>query len=337
MNILLIVAGFTTALLAAYFFSRLDGPLQIFDQPNERSLHSTPIPRTGGLAIWAGAIVGMVGANVFDPQFELAWLPSAVLLIGLVSFADDWSGVSVVSRLITHVVAAGVLLMDELTLQVIWLPGSAISLSPALGMGITVLFVVWMTNLYNFMDGMDGFAGGMAVIGFGAYAVAGSMGGNQTFLVFNVVIAASAAGFLVFNFPPARLFMGDVGSSPLGFLGGAVTLWANRDGILPLWSGILVFSPFIIDASVTLTTRVCRRERVWEAHKGHYYQRLVQAGWGHRKTTLAGYALMASCAASALMGVVSPPHWQWGIIGFWTIFYILLIAAIGRKLRPLIV
>src|SRR5262249_53435950 len=142
----------------------------------------------------------------------------------------------------------------------------------------------WMINLYNFMDGSDGLAGGMAAIGFGCYGIAALAGGDYLCATINLVVAASALGFLCFNFSPARLFMGDVGSVSLGFLAAVLDVVGWLRGDWPVWFGIVVFSPFIVDATVTLFKRALRGARVWEAHREHYYQRLVQSGWGHRKT-----------------------------------------------------
>jgi UDP-N-acetylmuramyl pentapeptide phosphotransferase/UDP-N-acetylglucosamine-1-phosphate transferase len=105
-------------------------------------------------------------------------------------------------------------------------------------------------------------------------------------------------------------------------------LWADRDGIFPLWIGVLVFSPFIVDASVTLIRRLMRHEKIWQAHKTHYYQRLVQLGWGHRKTVLAEYALMAASALTALLVLKLAPHSQWVVLAAWLLTYIVLATGI---------
>jgi UDP-N-acetylmuramyl pentapeptide phosphotransferase/UDP-N-acetylglucosamine-1-phosphate transferase len=172
--------------------------------------------------------------------------------------------------------------------------------------GLTGLFILWMINLYNFMDGMDGFAGGMAVIGFTTLAWLGRA--DAGFAAVNLTIAAASAGFLAYNFPPARLFLGDTGSTALGFLAAACSLWGSAAGLFPFWAALWVFSPFIVDATVTLLRRLMRGERVWEAHRSHYYQRLVLLGWGHRRTVLAEYVLMLACAGSAMLAVHLPTH-----------------------------
>jgi UDP-N-acetylmuramyl pentapeptide phosphotransferase/UDP-N-acetylglucosamine-1-phosphate transferase len=180
------------------------------------------------------------------------------------------------------------------------------------------------------MDGMDGFAGGMGVIGFGTLALLGGLAGNVAFLSVNLVIASAVAGFLVFNFPPARIFMGDTGSAALGLLAGGVSLWGAREGVFPFWIAVLVFSPFIVDATVTLLGRLRRGERVWQAHKTHYYQRLVQSGWGHRKTVIVEYGLMLACGASAVVGVHVGTTAQWLILVGWCLIYPALMRLVAR-------
>lgn len=103
-------------------------------------------------------------------------------------------------------------------------------------------------------------------------------GGVRYVFFISLIIAAAFAGFLIFNFPPARIFMGDTGSSTLGLLAATLSLWGARDGVFPVWIAVLVFSPFIVDATVTLFWRLLRHEKIWQAHKAHYYQQLVQTG-----------------------------------------------------------
>jgi UDP-N-acetylmuramyl pentapeptide phosphotransferase/UDP-N-acetylglucosamine-1-phosphate transferase len=254
------------------------------DRPNERSLHSQPIPRVGGLGIMAGALPALVVSGV-------SWvLPAAALMLSVVSFADDRKGLPIGMRFGAHFAAAAALLALGLPAGHLgwWLP-------------IVAVAVVWMTNLYNFMDGSDGLAGGMALFGFGACAVAAQSVGDTSLAAGAAGIAAAAGAFLVFNFHPARVFMGDAGSIPLGFLAAALGLVGWARGHWPLWFPVVVFGPFAADATVTLLRRMLRGERFWRPHRTHYYQRLVQLGWGHRRTALAAYGLMVLSAAAALV------------------------------------
>ena len=256
------------------------------DRPNERSLHEHPVPRTGGLAV----LIGIAAAPPFGGT-EL-WLPLGLaLMLAAVSFADDLKGLPVAARLGAHLAAAGVLAWYELSPIYLWQAA------------LIVLGIAWLTNLYNFMDGSDGLAGGMTLIGFAAYAVAAGRAHEPELATTCLCIAAAAAAFLVFNFHPARIFLGDVGSIPLGFLAGALGMVGWTDEAWPLWFPVAVFAPFIADATLTLARRLARGERVWQAHRDHYYQRMVRSGLGHRGTACIAYVLMLLCAGAGLIGL----------------------------------
>ena len=318
----------------SYLFTRRllrpSSPLLVLDRPNERSLHDRPTPRGGGIAIAAGIIVGGSAVGVGYQQFnDLPWLGLGAAGIATVSFLDDRFEVRPIIRLAVHSFVALILIHHGFVLGALQLPAIHWPVSLALGVALSCFFLVWFVNLYNFMDGMDGFAAGMAAVGFSCFGVLGVLGDHEGFALLSFVIAAAACGFLVFNFPPARIFMGDVGSSLLGFFAAALSLWADRENIFPLWIGILVFSPFIVDATLTLLRRAAGGERVWQAHKRHYYQRLVQLGWGHRRTVLWEYALMLACGVSALIATAAAPVVQWSILGLWVVLYSVLIGLVG--------
>jgi UDP-GlcNAc:undecaprenyl-phosphate/decaprenyl-phosphate GlcNAc-1-phosphate transferase len=198
--------------------------------------------------------------------------------------------------------------------------------------GLVVLFaVVWMTNLYNFMDGSDGLAGGMTFWGFTAYGVAALMHGNDTQAMLNFSIGAAALAFLYNNFHPAKVFMGDAGSIPLGFLAAAMGLWGWQQSLWPAWFPLLVFSPFVVDATVTLIKRAVRGEKVWQAHREHYYQRLVQIGWGHYYTALFEYALMLAAGASGVWAIHRSHETPWLLFLVWVVCYAVLMLALDWR------
>ena len=255
----------------------------MLDHPNDRSLHRRPVPRLGGVAMAAGVAVAAALIGEFP-----AWLVIALALV-LVSVVDDVRSLPVSIRLAGHLAAALALLLAA-PVSLAWPLASLLAIGTA-----------WMTNVYNFMDGSDGIAGGMALIGFGAYAIAAWSGGEYALSLLLASICSAALAFLAFNFPPARVFMGDAGSIPLGFAAAAVGILGWRVYALwPWWFPALVFSPFAVDATVTLLKRAARREPVWRAHRDHYYQRLVRMGWSHRRTALAEYAVMLVCAVAGL-------------------------------------
>jgi len=283
-----IASALVTLLLIAWMLKARDRlPL---DVPNDRSLHLLPVPRSGGLAIMAGVLAGFA---ILQTPLTVV-LPAATLVV--VSHFDDVRGLPIPVRLGTQLVAASGFAFGAL-------PNVALPL-------LIVLWILWMTNLYNFMDGSDGLAGGMTFIGFAFLAAGAWMSGDDAALIECTIVAAASAAFLLFNFPPARLFMGDAGSVPLGFLAAALSLSGWRDGDWPFWFPLVVFAPFIADATVTLLKRAAARERIWEAHNQHYYQRVVRLGWSHRRTALAEYALMLACGFTALWALREPLYLQ---------------------------
>ncbi len=315
-----------TLLISAAFTRHFCHPktiVCILDQPNERSLHTQPTPSTGGLAI----IVALVFASfltqlVYPIGPILINISLSVLLIASISLLDDWRHVAILQRLSIHFLAAYLLLWtNDFWITELVFPYFTWQLPLWIQIVFSVLFVVWMVNLYNFMDGMDGFAGGMAVFGFGTMAILGGLAEHVTFMLLNLLVVGAVLGFLIFNFPPAKIFMGDLGASTLGLLAVTFILWAKQQHIFALWIGLLLFSPFIIDATATLLRRLLQGEKIWLAHKTHYYQRLVEFGWGHKRTVLCEYGLMALCGLSAIWSTYLPMHGQWVLLACWAFIY----------------
>ncbi|MBI5626083.1 MAG: glycosyltransferase family 4 protein [Nitrosomonadales bacterium] len=305
----------TLSLIAAILSSKFGKKIQ--DIPNERSLHSAPIPRIGGIGLMAGVLSGwtlMLTSLVW-------WLVLPLIGLFIVSLLDDMRGLPVRQRMLAHVVAAAILVEGSGLLT-----GQNIVIALA-----ALLFMVWMTNLYNFMDGSDGLAGGMALFGFTTYGIAALTGDNNIFAMLNFSIGAAALGFLYYNFPPAKVFMGDAGSIPLGFLAAAMGVWGWQQGYWAVWFPLLVFSPFVVDASVTLVRRTLCRARITEAHREHYYQRAILMGFGHRNTAFAEYALMLLVGVSALWGIGLDVMSQAKLLAWWCAIYSGLLMWIDRR------
>lgn len=281
------------------------------DYPCARSLHTQPTPRIGGVAICAAAL----------PPLAFTWAPSIAAIaaaLAILSFAEDRYGVPAVIRFVAHL-TAGALVMSTFQHILPWLP-----------LVIGTVAIAWMTNLYNFMDGADGMAGSMTLVGFGAYAAAAMAHGNAELALANAVIAACAAGFLPFNLHPARTFLGDAGSIPLGFLAAAIGLSGWNVDTWPWWFPLVVFSPFIVDATLTLARRILAGEKFWQPHCSHYYQRLVRIGWGHRKTISAEFLLMVFCAILALAGLRLPVGAQYALLTGVLVLYAALATCVDR-------
>jgi len=329
-----------TFLLSAWLTYRLTHPqtiLYIVNEPNDRSLHIRPIPATGGVAILTAWLLSSSLTCLPEAScYPLSWMYLSGALIAVISLIDDYRHVPALYRLIIHFLAAYLFLSHtDFWLTDFTLPYLKWSLSPFWQISLTLLLVVWMVNLYNFMDGMDGFAAGMAILGFSSLAMLGGFANQNLFMTVNLLIVSSVAGFLLFNFPPAKIFMGDVGASSLGFLAATFSLWGNHAGIFPFWLALLIFSPFIVDATVTLMRRLLHGEKIWLAHKSHYYQRLVQLGWGHQRTVLWEYVLMAGCSSSALLAIHWPPMAQGLLLIGWGLIYGLLMYGIKKLERRL--
>ena len=320
-----LVAGAVSAVLTLALSRNAIGFLRIVDHPNERSLHQTPVPRTGGVAVVIGIALGLaIAVPMLAAPGPLGWIALAALLVGGISLLDDHRDVCQRYRLLAHAGAAMLLYLGGLRWEQLGLPGLDAALPDWLALGLTLLYSVWMINLYNFMDGMDGFAGGMAMFGFGALGILGWQAGDAGFALANAIIAAASAGFLTGNFPPARIFLGDMGSATLGLLAATFSLVGAQRGLFPLWMAWLAFSPFIVDATWTLLRRLIRGERIWQAHRSHHYQRLVLAGWSHRKTVLRSYLLMLACAATAVAARKMSAQDQWFMLAAWAVVYLFI-------------
>jgi len=247
----------------------------ILDHPNERSSHTVPTPRGGGLAVIGTVLVLWVAWSIFHGAAPAVWWSVAIaaLLAGF-SWLDDIRGLPVAMRLAAHFAAAlagiAALPPDSLVVQG-WLPFWADRL-------VAVLAWVWFINLFNFMDGIDGIAGTeTASIGLGLFILAVSIGAIPGPLP--VILAGAALGFLLWNWHPARIFLGDVGSVPLGYLLGGLLLGLAARG---QWAAALILPAYYLaDATITLVRRIAAREKVWQAHKRHFYQTALRGGASH--------------------------------------------------------
>ena len=279
------------------------------DVPNERSSHVVPTPRGGGLAIAAVVLLGLLGGTL------LGWLPARVgvgllgggVMVGVIGWLDDCYSLPARPRLLVHVAAA--------LWTLAWLGGfprldvgaGTVALGVA-GWVVAAVGIVWAVNFYNFMDGIDGIAGGEAV----AVGVAGGIlllrSGAPGLAGLSFLIAAASFGFLLWNWAPARIFMGDVGSGVLGYLFAALAVASENARAVPMLVWVLLLGVFVVDATVTLVRRALDREAVFNAHRKHAYQRAVQAGWSHARVSTLVLLLNAVLAALAYLAIRVPGH-----------------------------
>ena len=277
----------------------------ILDIPNQRSSHSRPTPRGGGIAVVGSIAIVWVAWWLLDLG-PGAWWPilAATGVLTLVSWADDLRGMPVWLRLGAHLacVIAGVSLLPEsqLVFQGVvpwWLDRIA-----------AVVVWLWFVNLYNFMDGIDGITS-VETIAIGGGLIIVSLVGNweHPAAALALVVAAAAAGFLPWNWNPARIFLGDVGSIALGYLCGWLLLVAAAEG----WWSVALILPlyYLADATITLVLRIIRRERIWHAHANHFYQHAVRRVSSHARISLAIAATNALLVVAAVAGVSLVSAW----------------------------
>lgn len=304
---LLVVGSFLVSLLVTHLVRYYAIRHSLIDIPNSRSSHSEPTPRGGGLAIvltWFLGLAILIVFERFDPRVGLALLVGGALVAGI-GWLDDRRGISAGARAVVHVLAA---------IWAVWCLGGFRSLNVgatvvSLGTAGSVLAVVgitWLVNLYNFMDGIDGLAGGeamsVALVGGVLLAHAGATG----FALAVFSLAAAVAGFLVLNWPPAKIFMGDVGSGLLGYALAVIALASERAGAVPSLVWVVLLGVFIVDATATLMYRFLKGERWYQAHRSHAYQRAVQSGYSHRVVTMTVLGLNGALALVAVGAIVYP-------------------------------
>lgn len=286
------VAGTVSLVGVARAYALQNGLLDI---ANARSSHAGTVPRGGGIAfvvmvLAAAAVVAARGR--MSPVDCIAWLGGG-LTVALVGYLDDHKGLSVATRLIAHLVTAIMAMYAVRGLPSLRWGVTNVDLG-MLGSALAVLSIIWSINLFNFMDGIDGIAAQEALFmaGGGWLLQAGS--GSTEVNVMLCAICGSAAGFLVWNWAPARIFMGDVGSGFLGYVLALIALISCREGSLNLWTWLILGGLFVSDATVTLMVRVARRVRVFSAHREHVYQRIARRASSHAHVSIAFFAINVS-------------------------------------------
>ena len=297
----------------------------VLDHPNPRSSHDRPTPRGGGIAVVAVTLAAWALLAAFGAVAWTLVVPIAGLAVGLamVSWADDLRGIGPLPRFAAQLAAIGVALATvPLGPQ---FPGAW---PDGLAFAAAALAWLWFVNLYNFMDGIDGLAGAETVaVAAGVALVAGLAGMADGTPLLAAALAGAAAGFLVWNWQPARLFLGDVGSVPVGFLLGWLLLSLAAHGD---WAAALILPGyFLADASLTLARRALRGEAVWRAHRDHVYQRAVRAGASHGRiagTVSAANLALVACALASRAG----PHAAWPALAGAGLIVALLLWYLGR-------
>ena len=304
-NIAVFAVVFGLSYIGVGLYRRWSLQNQMLDIPNERSSHSEPIPHGAGIIIVCISLASYIPISLYiTGRFSWGYFVGASL-VAAVSFVDDIKWVPFGWRLLAHSIAAILLIADVDT----W---HGMSLLGPYNLGnwgyvITFLWVVWMINSYNFMDGIDGLAGLQAVITGMGWLILCYILEMPALTMFSGIIAAASLGFLLHNWNPANIFMGDVGSAFLGFTFAALPLLGRTVAVrsidlLPIAAVLFVWL-FLFDSLVTLLRRAFRGEKVWKAHREHLFQRLVSSGLSHRSVTVLYGTLATILCLSVLVSV----------------------------------
>lgn len=286
--------GFGAALCAVSAFLTwvLMKRVRIIDTPNERSSHTNPTPRSGGIAIVATFFVGLIALWVLsgDPVLSQSYFwafCAAAFLIAVVSIIDDLLGMSFRAKLGLQIVCAITVMALGVVVDQLSLPGVGVWHLGWLAYPLTLVWIVGLTNAFNFMDGIDGISGGTAVLAAGFFAAITFMQGSSFLYLVSLVIVASSLGFLLWNWQPAKIFMGDSGSQFLGFVLAVLAVMAGRFDashvsyfVMPM-----LFFHYIWDTAYTFIRRLRAGERVTQAHRTHLYQLMNQLGSSHARVT----------------------------------------------------
>ena len=284
---------------------------QIVDVPSKRSSHTQPTLRGGGLAIVIVTLGGWFLYTRLNPELPwfsvLAYLAGAVL-VGGVSWLDDLHSLPNRVRFAAHTIGAILIILGFGYWQTFSIPFFGPLYLGWFGFLITFLWIVGLTNAYNFMDGIDGIAGGQAVVAGLGWGVLGGLNGQPLTSVLGLLLATSSLGFLGHNWPPARILMGDVGSAFLGYTFAVLPTIAGVEDSHLILAGLLLVWPFVFDTAFTFLKRLFKGENVFAAHRSHLYQRLVIVGYSHRFVTLLYIGL-------ALIGVILAFAWSLRVEG----------------------
>jgi UDP-N-acetylmuramyl pentapeptide phosphotransferase/UDP-N-acetylglucosamine-1-phosphate transferase len=305
------LAGVIAYLITGWLAATAPAWLKSFDIPNERSSHSTPTPRMGGLGIAVAfiALMPLLWIMLFPTyhnwvaatKFGIALLGYAVIVaVGLI---DDLRRIGPLAKYLGQLLAASIAIWGGVIFMFFDIPfAGTIAIGSILGAALTIVWLTGFSNFFNFMDGIDGLAGGVGAIYSLSLAFVCMGTGHRLLGAACLMMAAACLGFLAHNFPPAKIFMGDVGSLFIGYVLAAFAVMTTNSGErrAPFIAVLLIFGTFIYDATFTIIRRIRRGEKFHLAHRTHLYQRLVIAGQSHRRVSLTYYALSAALGAGGI-------------------------------------
>lgn len=325
MKFLLYILAFFLTLMGVGLFRRWSLRRKLFDIPNERSSHTIPIPRGGGLIIVSVCLtIYFIYLQIFDFEIPWAYFLGALIVAGI-SWIDDLYSISVVWRFLCHSTAAGITIWGLGFIENFYIPFIGTIEGGTGAVFICFVWIVWLINAYNFMDGIDGIAGIQAFIAGLGWTFIGNFWQIETIGFYGAVLSISSLGFLLHNWQPAKVFMGDVGSAFFGYTFAVLPLLAAKQTVqanFPLFViGVLFVWFFVFDTVFTLFRRLMRGEKIWQAHREHIYQKLVERGFSHQFVsilygTLAGITVLLTFLWLFLGGDYE--FWIFTFIGLFT-------------------
>jgi Fuc2NAc and GlcNAc transferase len=279
----------------------------LLDIPNNRSSHTVPTPRGGGLAIVIVLLMSGV-VSLFLPQAPidvLVCLLLATLAFSLLGWQDDKhdlpASVRFLIQLLIAVFASGWLLWAAV-------PGYSTSFALLALLLLSTLWIAWMANLYNFMDGIDGISAVESLILGATTSYWFAISGVASMAIICIAVAGASVGFMRWNWSPAKIFMGDVGSLALGAFFAIIAIIGTTRLDIPLLAFLILYAVYLADSGVTLLHRIIKKEKWWQAHRSHFYQRAVQSGFSHAQVSLSVMALniiFAVLASLLIMGIIN--------------------------------
>lgn len=327
-----LAAAFAISVLVTWTVRTIALRRQLLDQPNERSAHVRPTPRLGGIGIMGAFLPAAVLVAQRHGSGRALLAIGGTAFISLVGLVDDLRPLSARVRFGAQCMAAAVVVGAGWEhLGASW--GMLGALPVWLLAPLSFLWIVWLTNLYNFMDGIDGLAAGQAIVAGVGVAVVATAGGTGLQGLLAALLASAAAGFLVFNFPPASIFMGDVGSTAIGFFFASLP-FVGGGATIPVEVVALLLALFILDATTTLIRRLARGEKFFQAHRTHLYQRPLALGVPHRRITLAAYVGMILLAVGASTWPARGVAWRIALMASGVLLFVsyaLAVASLERR------
>ncbi len=317
--IFVLATTFLGSLLLIFGWIKIAHRMDMIDVPNARSSHQHPTPRGGGIGFITATFVGILG---WFGNLALPWLFVPALGIAAIGAADDLKSLSPRRRFLFQILGASATVWwGKLSLQVIAFPTVTFLFSPQVGGILAVFFIVSMINIYNFMDGIDALAGGLGVISCVFFGIYFMQTGQMDWAVIQMILGAALLGFLIWNYPKAKIFMGDVGAYFLGFYFAILILIVSQGP-----DNVSIFVPTAwlsvigVDASITILIRMIKRKKIWEAHKEHFFQKLHLSGWEHQQIIWLEYAHLIAVGSLGLVYLhTTSTQLQW----------LILVAALG--------